>query len=139
MIEFTYELEIKEAHLDTFGHVNNATYLALYEEARWDIITKRGFGLKDIFERKMGPVLLEVNLKFKRELKNREVIKIISRCKETAHPLIMGFEQSMIKPNGEVASTVEMTVGLMDTAARKLIKPTPEWLYAIGYSETLNI
>ena len=33
---FTYPLLIKETYLDTFGHVNNATYLTLFEEARWD-------------------------------------------------------------------------------------------------------
>ena len=137
MQEFTYELQIKEAHLDTFGHVNNAKYLELYEEARWDIIAHRDFGMDQIKERKMGPVLLEVNLKFKKELRNREVIKIVSKCKEMTHPLILGFEQSMIKENGDVASTVEMTVGLMDMKARKLIRPTPEWLYAIGYNDTL--
>jgi YbgC/YbaW family acyl-CoA thioester hydrolase len=132
MIEFEYPLLIQESHLDTFGHINNATYLSLYEEARWDIITKRGFGLKEIKERKMGPVLLEVNLKFKKEIKNREKITIKSRCVATKHPLIMGFEQEMILANGDIASTVEMTVGLMDTVQRKLIKPTEEWLFAVG-------
>ena len=37
---FEYELVIKECHLDSFGHVNNAIYVQLYEEARWDFITK---------------------------------------------------------------------------------------------------
>ena len=39
---FTYEMLIKEKHLDTFGHVNNATYFELLEEARWDFITNNG-------------------------------------------------------------------------------------------------
>jgi acyl-CoA thioester hydrolase len=44
----TYPLTIKETYLDTFGHVNNAMYLALLEEARWDLITTNGYGLKII-------------------------------------------------------------------------------------------
>ena len=36
---YEYEKTILEQHLDTFGHVNNAAYLVLYEEARWDFIT----------------------------------------------------------------------------------------------------
>ena len=42
---FVYYLIIRESHLDTFGHLNNATYLQLFEEARWDYITNRGFGV----------------------------------------------------------------------------------------------
>ncbi|MAF79159.1 MAG: thioesterase [Halobacteriovoraceae bacterium] len=134
--EFEYHLKIIEAHLDTFGHVNNATYLELYEEARWDFISERGFGLKDIQKKKMGPVILDLHLKFKRELKNRENIKIVSKSLPQEHPLIMHLEQKMIKENGELASSVTMSVGLMDLEKRKLIKPTAEWLHAIGFEDT---
>lgn len=30
---FTYPMLIKESHLDSFGHMNNATYLELFENA----------------------------------------------------------------------------------------------------------
>ncbi len=46
--EHEYQLLIHEGHLDSFGHVNNATYLNLFEEARWDWITARGYGLKEM-------------------------------------------------------------------------------------------
>ncbi len=39
---------IREQHLDTFGHVNNARYLELFEQARWDFITDNGFGLEQV-------------------------------------------------------------------------------------------
>lgn len=135
IIEFEYVLEIKESHLDTFGHVNNATYLSLYEEARWDFITKRGFGLKDILEQKIGPVLLDAHIKFKKELKNREEITIKSQSLEVSNGLIMMMHQKMIKPNGDIASTLDIKVGLMDTRQRKLIAPTKQWLYAIGLGD----
>ena len=135
MLEFVYQLEIKESHLDTFGHVNNATYLNLYEEARWDFITKRGYGLKEIQELRIGPVILDLNLKFKKELKNREVITIKTKTLEVSHRLIMKLQQTMHKPNGDIASFVEMSVGLMDLSERKLIEPTKKWLYAIGHEE----
>ena len=32
---FSYKVKIRESHLDTLGHVNNAVYLVLFEEARW--------------------------------------------------------------------------------------------------------
>jgi acyl-CoA thioester hydrolase len=64
---FEYEVLIKEQHLDSYGHVNNATYLALYEEARWEAITQRGYGYKTVHETGLGPIVLEVNVKFLKE------------------------------------------------------------------------
>lgn len=52
--KFYYELTIKEHHLDTFGHVNNAVYLELFEEARWEFISENGYGLKKIQNEKKG-------------------------------------------------------------------------------------
>ena len=46
-----YPLLIVERHLDTFGHVNNATYLELFEEARWDWLQQNGYGLDEIRKR----------------------------------------------------------------------------------------
>lgn len=133
---FEYEKEILEQHLDTFGHVNNAVYLSLYEEARWDFITKNGLGLKQIMESKVGPVLLDLQLTFKSELNNREKIKIISQARsEMRNKLVMVLDQKMIKSNGKTASTLTLSVGLMDLNMRKLVPPTKEWLAALGLSE----
>lgn len=129
---FRYEFKVLESHLDTFGHINNATYLQLFEEARWDLITARGWGLKEVQERKIGPVLLELNLKFKREIKNREVITIESQSGDPINKLVMTMHQKMIKSSGEVAAILDINVGLMDLEKRKLIEPTSEWLNAIG-------
>lgn len=132
---FEYKFKVLEAHLDTFGHVNNATYLQLFEEARWDFITERGWGLKEVQELKKGPVILELNLRFKKELKNREVIKVTSQSGEMRNKLLMTMHQKMIKENGEVAATLDLTVGLMDLEKRKLMEPTLEWYQACGFSQ----
>jgi YbgC/YbaW family acyl-CoA thioester hydrolase len=129
---FEYQVLIREIHLDSFGHVNNAAYVMLYEEARWDFITKNGFGLDVIQNVQMGPVILDLKVRFKRELKNREEIKIISRPIEIVSPKIMILEQSMIKADGKVASDAQFTVGFFDMRERKLVNATPEWLKAIG-------
>lgn len=127
----TYKVIIREGHLDTFGHVNNARYLDLYEEARWDLISNNGYGLKQIQKLKQGPVILEANLTFKKEITNREEITIETEPTEINHPLIMNLKQRMVKADGSVASTLELKVGLMDMAKRKLIGPTEEWIKAI--------
>jgi acyl-CoA thioester hydrolase len=129
---FEYEVLIKESHLDSFGHVNNAIYVQLYEEARWDFITKNGFGLDVIQKNQVGPVLLDLQVRFKREIKNREIIKIQSQTREILSSKIMILEQKMINAHGKVASEAVFTIGFFDLKVRKLIDAGPEWLKAVG-------
>lgn len=130
--KFEYEVQIKESHLDSFGHVNNANYLVLYEEARWDFITQNGYGLDRIQQSRKGPVVLDLQVKFKRELKNRDQIKIESEIKQIVNSKIMVIEQRMINPEGKVASEAVFTVGFFDLNERKLIEAPREWLIAVG-------
>lgn len=128
-----YPLTILEAHLDTFGHVNNAQYLTLFEQARWQVITERGFGLREIQKSGTGPVVLEASLRFKRELKLREKI-IIRTFIPTENGKIATLKQEMVKENGEVACEASFTIAFFDTKARKIIEASPEWRKAIGLS-----
>ena len=126
-----YDVLIREQHLDSYGHVNNATYLALFEEARWEIVTARGYGYEKVHQTMQGPVILEVNLKFLKELKLREKI-VISLELVSYEGKISKVKQTMINPRGEIACELLAIVGFFDLKARKLILPTPEWLKALG-------
>lgn len=128
---FEYFLTIREGHLDTFGHVNNAVYAQIFEEARWDLITSRGFGLETIRRTGLGPVILAMDLKFKREVLNRERVRITTRC--TDHKEKIGWlEQVLYNGNGEAACLAKFTIALMDMKERRLVVPSPEWRRAIG-------
>ena len=128
---FRYPLIIREAHLDTFGHVNNATYLQILEEARWEFITSRGFGLRDIKKTGMGPIVLEWNMRFIKEIRLREKITIESQTLRYDKKIGI-LRQDIFNEKNELCFQGKMTFGLFDTQERKLILPTPEWLKAIG-------
>jgi len=128
---FRYPLTIKEFHLDTFGHVNNATYLQILEQARWELITPRGFGLKAIQETRLGPVVLEFTVKFLKELTLRQDIVIESQMLSYEKKIGI-LRQDILSADGELCFESRMTLGLMDMNARKLVMPTPEWLHAVG-------
>lgn len=127
---FNYSLIIREQHLDTFGHVNNATYLTLFEEARWELITQNGYDLSYIRETGLGPTILEINIKFMKELRLRQEIMIESKM-ISYDGKIGKIIQTMLR-NSEPCCVAEFTVGLFSLQERKLILPTPEWLKAIG-------
>ena len=123
---------ISEAHLDSFGHMNNARYLELFEQARWDLITERGFGIDTIRRTATGPVVLEVQVRFLRELAPREPVVI--RTDLLSYVGKVGkLRQNMVKvADGSSAAEALFTFGLFDLTRRKLIEPSPAWAYAVG-------
>jgi acyl-CoA thioester hydrolase len=128
----TYPLLIKEGHLDTFGHVNNAVYLALLEEARWDLLTQNGYGLDKIMASGIGPTILEIKIRFLKELKLRD--EIIIETQVISYDRKVGIIAHKIMRGNELCSTAELTLALFDLSLRKIILPTPDWLRAIGVS-----
>jgi acyl-CoA thioester hydrolase len=130
---YTSEITILESHLDTFGHVNNATYLTLYEQARWDWISEYGLGLEQVHKDQVGPVILDLHLEFKKELRLRQKIKVESRFVEYKNRLVMQLEQQMLLPDDKTpASKLTLNVGLMDMKTRKLVPADERWLKALG-------
>jgi thioesterase-3 len=127
----TYHLMIRESHLDTFGHVNNAVYLQILEEARWDLITENGYGLDKVRATGLGPTILEVQLRFSKELKLRQKIKVETHLKSYEKKIAYLIQEIKNEAN-EICASATFTFGLFDTQARKLVLPTPDWLKAIG-------
>ena len=124
-------IAISEAHLDSFGHLNHARYFELFEQARWDIISERGFGMEAIKRTKTGPVILEVNVRFMRELAPREAVVI--RSDLISYERKIGkFRQQIVKADGGVACDAVFSFGLFDLERRKLVDPSPEWAHAVG-------
>jgi acyl-CoA thioester hydrolase len=126
-----YELQILEQHLDTFGHVNNARYLEILEAARWDLITRNGYGLDEVVRTQVGPTILEINLRFQRELRNRQRVTVKTWVDSYAGK-IGRLAQQICDEQGNVCCEAMFVIGLFDMAARKLIPPTPAWLAACG-------
>jgi len=131
--KFNFQFTVTEDLLDEYGHVNNAQYLVLYERARWKILEMSGLGADMIRVNKTGPVILEVTVRFSKELLRgqRITIETISRRK---NELIFLFDQKMINEAGEVASKALFTASLFDLEKRKIIKADKRWLEAFGFA-----
>ncbi len=126
-----YNFTVKEHHLDTFAHVNNAQYLALFEEARWDLITNNGYGIDKIRETGLGPVVLEIVITFKRELTLRKQITIESEVVSKGVK-ISKINQKMIDSEGHLCCEATFTFALFELKKRKIVSPTEDWIKALG-------
>lgn len=129
---FHYITEVTEGDLDFFGHVNNANYLKIYENARWAFINKNHYGLEKIQKERQGPVLLEVHLKFRRELKIGHKILVLSQCQKVDHRFLT-LRQVMVRDDMFLASEAIFLIGYFDLDSRKLITPNLDWLNAVGF------
>ena len=126
-----YPVLIDESHLDFVGHMNNIAYLQLFEKARWQMITERGYGLKTMNEKKQGPVILQINIQFKKEVLLRS--KMIVESQTLSYEGKVGkITQRLVSETGEVHADAELTIGLFDLRERKLVEATPEWMLACG-------
>ncbi|MCB0348525.1 MAG: acyl-CoA thioesterase [Bdellovibrionales bacterium] len=122
----TYNFEIKEHHLDSFGHVNHAVYLEICEEARWQLCLENNISFEDIHRENIGPIILEANVKYKKELKNREKIKILTSFKKT-RDMFFAIHHKIVKENGQVSAEIEISAAIWDMKLRKLIIPPEKW------------
>jgi len=130
--KFIYDLIIKEHHLDCFGHMNNAAYLQVLEEARWEMTQESGFGIKQILEKKWGPTLLDVHLQFKREIRLRDEVRITTQVESYEGKVGVVVQEIIRKSTEEVLCVARFKVGLFDLTTRKLIPPNEEWLEIVG-------
>jgi len=126
-----YKKQILEQYLDVYGHVNNASYLTLFEEARWDMVSERGCGYEFVQKTRKGPVILEVNLRFAKELKLREWVVIETQLKKYDGK-IGEIEQKILKEGGALATQGVFKFGLFDLEKRRLIEPDKKWKIAFS-------
>lgn len=131
--KFIYYFTVENKHLDSFHHVNNAMYLSLFEEARWEIINNNGYGLDKIQSTGEGPTILEINIRFMKELLLGEKITITSQVTFLKNKI--GIMTQQMLREGELCCEAAFTIGLFDIQKRKLILPTEAWLKAIGVNE----
>jgi thioesterase III len=88
-----------------------------------------------VLRRRIGPTILEINLKFQRELRNRQPI-VIKTWMDSYTGKIGRVGQEIRDAEGNLFCEALFTIGLFDLTARKLIPPTPEWLRALGLTES---
>lgn len=128
---YKYELKIEAKYIDAYGHVNNAAYLEILEKARWKLLEENGYSLDKIQSFGIGPVILEINIKFINEIKLNDIILI-----ETDLPIFKGkigkLSQRMLRED-KLCCTADFTMAFFDLKKRKIIEPDAELLKLIGH------
>jgi acyl-CoA thioester hydrolase len=136
--EYMTEVEIRYADIDTYGHVNNATYATYFEEARIDYlydVVDCGEALLSGSESGTGIVIANLEVDFVQPVRISDSVAVavrVPRLGEKSFP----FEYEVRTEDG-VAATGETTVVTYDRDTESS-RPIPEdWRDAITQFEGL--
>ncbi len=69
-------VKVRNHHIDSYGHVNNAQYLTFLEDARTDFFEELGYSLSVLAQRNVQVFLTEVTLQYKRPAELLDVLEI---------------------------------------------------------------
>lgn len=105
-MSFDSTFTIRTFHVDGFGHVNNARYLELLEEARWQF--GEHYGLIDMLnEENLGFIIMEMNLRFRLPIVEGDTIQVSTRL--VALGTAIGEVEQLIKKKGETKIAAKST------------------------------
>jgi acyl-CoA thioester hydrolase len=128
---FSVPITVRGYELDTQGHLNQAVYLQYSEHARWEILRAAGIPQEKLIASGVGPVVLEANVKYLRELRGGETVDVTCGF-EWGGGKTFKLAQQIIKEDGTVAADISVIGGILDLAARRLVADPAARLAALA-------
>ena len=126
-MKYTFETAVRGYELDSYGHLNNAVYISYTEQARWEILKNAGL-LESFLSKKLLLVVTETNIRYMRELKLFDGVKVETHIRFEAPYLI--FQHDIINSTDKIkAAKAEVKTLLIDQ--ERIPQDIPEELLAI--------
>lgn len=127
---FQVAIRVRGYELDTQGHLNQAVYLQYAEHARWEVLREAGITNDSLLAAGIGPIALEVTLKFLRELRGGDEVDVTCEFEwggGKTFRIVQDFHR------GDIAVAQLTGVGaIMDLTARRLVADPAESLRALA-------
>jgi acyl-CoA thioester hydrolase len=117
---FSVRLQVRSYELDVNGHVNHAVHHSYGEHARTELLTAAGCSVPALAGRGIGVVLLETRVRFLRELRHRDELDVDARA-AFGEGRTFALDHTLTRTDGAVAPEISCTMGLLDSAARRLL------------------
>lgn len=120
-VTHTTSITVSADDVGTNGNVRSSRYLDYSVQARWAALADAGLSIKELASAGLGPVELDVSIKYLRELVLGDEIDVVTRF-EYPSPKIVRLIQSMFRrSDGVLAAVVTCVTGMMDIAERRLV------------------
>ncbi|MCA5004694.1 acyl-CoA thioesterase [Sphingobacterium bovistauri] len=123
-----FEGQVLWSQIDANRHLRHSAYADFCAQARSNMLNEFGLSLNEFAKNKIGPILFREELIYHREVNLDEIIKVSTEL--TKYSTINGrfsFRHQIIKPNGEIAATVNVDGAWLDLQIRKLTSLPEAW------------
>jgi acyl-CoA thioester hydrolase len=117
---FSVRITVRGYETDVQGHVNQSVYINYAEHARWSLLQAAGISQADLLGRGVGPVGLETNIRYKRELLAGDEVDVTCVF-EWGGGKTFRIQQTIRKTDGTVAAELTSVGGLLDLEKRRMI------------------
>jgi len=127
---FLQDYRARWADMDFNQHMRNAAFLGCSEETRMRYLDSRGWTMDEFVRRRIGPVVLEDRLVYKKELRLLEHFQVdlaLAAITEDGRKMRLR-NQFLRKADGALCAVVESFVLWFDLAARRPVVPPTELL-----------
>lgn len=128
---FFVDVTVRGYELDTQGHLNQAVYLQYAEHARWELLRAAGLPQDKLLADGVGPVALEVTVKFRKELKGGERVRVSCRF-DYGQGKTFTVAQQILKEDGTVAAEITGVAGVLDLTTRRLVADPADRLASLA-------
>ena len=115
------------ADLDPNGHMRHTAYNDYAAQVRVSLFDELGFPLSRILEMGIGPLLLQENTQFVKEIHINEVISVDCAAFGLRQDRkIWKFRHQVFNTKHDLSCIIEVTGAFLDLSARKIITPPKE-------------
>ena len=118
---FQVRVTVRGYELDVNGHLNWAHYLHYAEHARWECLRTAGLSYEVVKGAGLGPVNLEANVRFLRELRDGDEVDVTCEFGWGEGKTFRVRQQFTRPGDGELAAEVTTVSGVIDSGQRRLV------------------
>ncbi|MEW2619323.1 acyl-CoA thioesterase [Streptomyces sp. NPDC048106] len=117
---FSVRVTVRGYETDVQGHLNQAVYLNYAEHARWSLLQAAGVSQTGLVSTGVGPVVLETNIRYLRELLAGDEVDVTCAFEWSAGRTFK-VRQEIRKADGTLAAEITGVGGLLDLKERRLV------------------
>lgn len=123
-MSFSTEIQIRGYHCDAYGHVNNARYLELFEEARWQALEDAKI-LSKVISYHLAFYIVNIEIRFRLAVLDGEKIRIETQLADV-NRMVITFSQKMFNNENKLSTEAKIKFVLFDLKKQKSVELTPE-------------
>lgn len=114
----TTTITVRSYHADAYGHVNNARYLELLEEARWRLL-EEGLDLSILERDGLGFVVVRIEIDYRQPAGVGDVLEFRSRLKRMGARSGVVNQKVLRQRDETLVAEADVTFVLIDRATGK--------------------